>query len=328
MRKSVTTFDQLPTYEQLPVKEGAPAGSSWGVFEESDLFGCLNLLSPDKVVSAARLIRKGAVFPLNLELELPDPPLFGRRGMNHEHLRSQWSQDDEIAINTQSSTQWDSFRHVHHPTYGPYGGLDDSKHGIHHWARRGIATRGVLADVARFRESEGKALRMEETDPIDASDIAGTLRVQSVALETGDILLVRTGWLSWYRSANEATRSKLPEDLKWPGLRRGTEMLAFLWDSHIAAIATDNPSLEVWPSGALMSAEERSVAATDPDRLHEIFMHFALLPLLGLPIGELWDLDALADDCAADGVYEFFLTSAPLNLLGGVASPPNALAIK
>ena len=57
-------------------------------------------------------------------------------------------------------------------------------------------------------------------------------------------------------------------------------------------------------------------------------VHTAILPLLGLPIGELFDLDALADDCAADGRYESFFTSAPLNLPNGVASPPNALAIR
>jgi hypothetical protein len=57
-------------------------------------------------------------------------------------------------------------------------------------------------------------------------------------------------------------------------------------------------------------------------------MHFRLIPLLGMPIGELWWLDDLAADCAEDGVYEFFFTSAPLNVPGGVGSPPNALAIK
>jgi hypothetical protein len=50
--------------------------------------------------------------------------------------------------------------------------------------------------------------------------------------------------------------------------------------------------------------------------------------MLGLPLGELFFLDDLAADCAADGSYEFLLTSAPLNLPHGVASPPNALAIK
>jgi hypothetical protein len=57
-------------------------------------------------------------------------------------------------------------------------------------------------------------------------------------------------------------------------------------------------------------------------------MHETILGLWGMPIGEMFYLEALAADCAEDGVYEFFLTSAPLNKLGGVASPPNALAIK
>jgi hypothetical protein len=53
-----------------------------------------------------------------------------------------------------------------------------------------------------------------------------------------------------------------------------------------------------------------------------------VLALLGIPIGELWALDKLAADCADDGQYEFLFTSAPLNKLGGIGSPPNALAIK
>ena len=45
-------------------------------------------------------------------------------------------------------------------------------------------------------------------------------------------------------------------------------------------------------------------------------------------VAELWDLDALAADCASDGRHECLFVSAPLNLPRGVASPPNALAIK
>ena len=50
--------------------------------------------------------------------------------------------------------------------------------------------------------------------------------------------------------------------------------------------------------------------------------------MFGMPIGELWSLDALADDCARDGVYEFFLVAKPLNLPNGVGSPSNAVAFK
>jgi hypothetical protein len=66
----------------------------------------------------------------------------------------------------------------------------------------------------------------------------------------------------------------------------------------------------------------------DPEAAADTMLHLSLLPLLGLPIGELFDLDALAADCAADGRYTFLLTSAPLNLAAGVGTPPNALAIK
>ena len=47
-----------------------------------------------------------------------------------------------------------------------------------------------------------------------------------------------------------------------------------------------------------------------------------------MAVGELFDLEALAADCAADGVYEAFFTAAPLHLRGGIGSPGNALAIR
>jgi hypothetical protein len=55
---------------------------------------------------------------------------------------------------------------------------------------------------------------------------------------------------------------------------------------------------------------------------------FACLVLLGMPIGELFELEALAGSCAADGRYTGLLTSAPLRLPGGIASPPNAVVVR
>jgi hypothetical protein len=105
-----------------------------------------------------------------------------------------------------------------------------------------------------------------------------------------------------------------------------------LWNLNIAAIGCDNPAVEVWPPGALSTPEHEAEVRADRSRLHEIFTHTVLLPMLGLPLGELWTLEALATDCdpasGGDGRYECFFTSAPLNLPNGVASPPNALAIK
>jgi hypothetical protein len=62
--------------------------------------------------------------------------------------------------------------------------------------------------------------------------------------------------------------------------------------------------------------------------MHEVFAHALLLPMLGIPLGEMFDLSALAADCAVDGRYACLFVSAPLNVPHGVATPPNALAIK
>lgn len=58
-----------------------------------------------------------------------------------------------------------------------------------------------------------------------------------------------------------------------------------------------------------------------------IGLHDHFLAMWGTPIGELWNLEELAEVCRKEKKWSFFLTSAPLNVRGGVASPPNALAI-
>jgi hypothetical protein len=53
-----------------------------------------------------------------------------------------------------------------------------------------------------------------------------------------------------------------------------------------------------------------------------------VIPHIGLYIGEMWDLEALAADCAADGRYEFWLTAAPIPVTGAVGAPVNPIAVK
>ncbi len=326
----------LPSYADLPIREGLPAGSSWGVWGDDDRFGCLNLLSADSVRRAAHAsVRTGVVYPLNLEMELPDPPLFGRAAFEHEVVArpSGVSADDMIhGWNTQSSSQWDGFRHVRSAAHGAYNALPEAEHGMHHWARRGIVGRGLLLDVARWRSSIGRPLHSGTTDIITVDDLHETIAEQGVCVEVGDILLVRTGWLSWYRSLAADAKGPYALAPEATGLEASEAMAAALWDLHIACIGMDNPAIEAWPPPmARLSAEERDqqfARSDDPAVAASLFLHLNLLPLLGLPLGELFDLDALADDCAATHTYDCLVTSAPLNLLHGVASPPNILAIR
>jgi hypothetical protein len=325
----------LPSYDALPVRPDLPPGSSWGVWGDGDVFGCLNLLTPERVLAGAGCVRDGTVFALNLELELPDPPLFGRAAFTHEVLwlggDAKTGHDDSLSSwNTQSSSQWDGFRHIRHPVHGFYGGVDDEQHGIHHWARRGIVGRGVVCDVFGYRAAAGRPIDCASADAIEPDDVIGALDAQGVTVEPGDVLLLHTGWVDWYRALDAAAREGLASSsvgFAAPGLRAGAATARLLWDLHIAAIAADNPAVEVWPPGS-QAAQDAATVRKEFDEFPERFVHFALLPLLGLPLGEMWDLGPLTAACAADGRWTCLLTSAPLNLAHGVASPPNAIAIR
>jgi kynurenine formamidase len=325
--------ESLPSYDELLVREGFPPGSSWGLWGDGDRLGCLNLLTPERLAAGVACVRDHAVFPLDWKMELPSPPLFGRSRFEHVlHTGPTGSHDDELnGWNTQSSSQWDSFRHVRHPVHGHYGGLADEDHGMHHWARNGIAGRAVLADVDRWRTSIGRPLRHGEFDSFPASDVVAALEAQGTIVERGDILLVRTGWVRWYEglTAQERTRvAELGGRVPSCGLDPGTATLRTLWDLHVAAIAADNAAVETLPVAGGRSPEETAILRDDPVRHDEFMIHAALLCLLGIPLGEMWDLEALAEACAADGRYECLLVAAPINLVGGAGSPANATALR
>src|SRR4051794_31823572 len=283
---SLRLMPGLPSYADLPVTAGAPPRSSWGLWGADDVLGTLNLLTSERTAAAAGLVTKGAVFPLNLEMELPGPPLFNRAAFRHEVTgRSGIAKDDLLHDwNTQSSTQWDGFRHVRHFQHGHYNGLDDERHGLHHWARRGIVGRGVLADVARWREAQGRPMRAAESDRITPDDLLATLEAQGTTVTEGDLLLIRTGWLTWYRSLDAAARAERAATTISPacGLDPGEASAALLWDLHVAAVAADNPGLEVMPFGGIADPAEMTAAMPDPDRAPNTFAHFRILALLGI----------------------------------------------
>ena len=320
--------ERLPAFGELPIKPDHPPRSAWGVFGDDDQIGTLNLLTPERVAAAARLVKTGRVFAMNWELEFPSPPLFDRRALRHTIKRRRRHVFDDVYddFNTQSSSQWDGLRHNGHKQYGFYNGVTgdqiadeaNTRNGIHHWARRGVAGRGVLIDFPRFAATHGIAFKLGERYGITPEQLQAAADWQGVSFQTGDVLLLRTGWIEWYSSLSKDQRTQLAEPgaLRAGGLEQGEDSLRFLWDNHFAAIATDNPDFEAYPP-----------ATPDKDE-HPGMLHGAIIGLWGMPIGEMFQLEALAEACAADRRYEFFFTAAPLNKLGGVASPPNALAIK
>lgn len=315
-------FEHLPSYAELSAREDAPKGTNWGLFGADDQLGTVNFLTPEKVREAAALVRHGKVFALNLPLHLPSPALLTRKNPQHHIIRYEGGggHDDYLdQLYLHASSHWDGLTHIGSPRHGLYNGVrpdqvtgeEGTRNGIEHWAQRGIVGRGVLLDVARYVDSQGKPIDPWSSYAIKVDVLEATVRAQSVEIRPADILLLRTGWLKFYLAADQATREHVAEDLRSPGLEGSMEMAGWLWDRRIAALGTDCPAVEPWPW-------DPSVGV----------LHARVLCYLGMPIGEMFDLEALADDCARDGTYECMFTSAPLNLLGGVGSPPNALAIR
>lgn len=275
-------------------------------------------------------MKTGEVVSLDLPLNVPSPPFFDRKPIQHEiHSTTPHTLDDTYALNTQSSSQWDGFRHCADPKTGYfYNGVlsqeilgDEDREieatgklGIDAWAKRGIVGRGVLLDVFRWAKDNGKQYHPFSRHEITVEDLQACAKMQGVSFQTGDILLIRTGWLQHYlflSADSQIDRSKQPaSQYQYAGLAASSPMKDFLHDNYFAAAASDNANFEVWP----------------PDSTNDS-LHASMLPLWGMPIGELWDLEALSEKCVAHERWTFLLTSSPGNVPGGVGSPPNALAM-
>ncbi len=320
-------FDKVPRFSELPAKPGAPKESSWGVFGDDDELGCLNFLTAEGVVEAARLVRKGQVFRLDTKVNYASPPLFARSPAKHnitsfESFGLLGFDDSLDSYNTQEGSQWDGLAHVGSPRYqafyngvkaseikdGPTGRLS-----IHKWANKFVG-RAVLVDAFKHRNSVGRPLNPLKSEKYSLADLKEALVAQGAELKPGTILLIRTGWMQAYLAASPKDKAAMAplEGLKSCGIDDSREMVEWFWDNRLAAVGTDCPAVEPWPW----------------DFKNEGALHYRTLCLLGLPIGEQFNLEELAADCGADKRYECMLVSVPMNLEGGIASPPNAVAIK
>jgi len=316
------TPDRLPDYDQLPE---APEGgrSGWGVFGSEDNIGLLNLITESRVLAAGSHIRRGALFPLDAAIDAFDPPIALRRGIPRHrvlHLPNSYAFDDVYDnFFPQGSSQWDALGHVGYDQNVYYNGAteDDVASGrrntIEHWARRGIAGRGVVLDMERTLADAGRSFEPGSSQAFTVDDLELARRRAGVEYQPGDILILHTGFAEWYLGESYEGRADGSANRSAPGIAHGEEMCRYLWNAHVAAIASDTFAVEVWP----------------PDRSRPTgFLHRILIGQFGMALGELWWTRDLAADCAADGVYEVFLVSVPLHAPGGIGSPANAVAIK
>lgn len=293
--------------------------SNWGRWGAEDERGTLNLITADRLVAAARLVRTGKAFDLGIPFDRHGPQT-GAGRINPVRLMAETGaeplfpgafrfSDDYVFMPLQAASQWDALAHVHYDgeLYNGYPAAEITVRG----ARRnsidkigpGVAGRGVLLDVARWRGVEW----LERGDVITPDDLEQTVASQGVEVGPGDILLLRTGWRKKFLTDRSASQFSEGE----PGI--GMAATIWLRERDIAVLCSDNWGVEVFPG------EYESEVLT---------VHLVLIRDMGMTLGEILDFEALASDCAEDGVYDFFFCGPPLKFTGAVGSPVNPIAFK
>jgi hypothetical protein len=328
----------VPRYRELLERTDAPPGSSWTIFGDDDQLGTLNFIGPEEMRRAAGLVQEGRVFSLDYPVNTFVPSLAGTRPPTSHHIfaNNPNHRDDWLdSFYLQSTSQLDGLRHIRHPQHGFYGGVADElisegtpALGIQLVADRGIVTRGVLLDLPRYFASVGRPYDPSAGERIGVDELAGACAFHGVTLHTGDALLLRTGWAGDYLSAPADAQQERRDNWRCPGIEQSHAVLEFLWDNGISVLAADNGGVEMFPIDRDTPFYDPAEAAPERGPSHNGLLHRPLIALLGLHLGELWNLDPLADACADDGRYEFLLSAKPLAVTGGVGSPPNALAVK
>ncbi len=292
--------------------------SNWGRWGSGDEKGTLNFITDQLVALAAQRVLKGKVFELSIPLDRNGPPW---RGMINRvdplHLMSylptmgqtanaMFGADDFITMPLQQATQWDGFAHVGYDDHF-YNGMPVSdvtwdgaqRNGIDK-TMPGMVGRGVLLDFPRLHGVDW----LEGGYGIGPEEIEQAERAQGVHVGTGDALLLRTGWRK--KALNQGWDGWLATE---PGLT--ADCAAWLHEREVAAVASDNHALEVTPvAGPALP------------------LHAMLIRDMGMPIGEIFDLEALASDCVQDGRWDFFFSAPPLRVPKAVGSPTSPIAVK
>lgn len=325
MTEATSPSGHFSQFQLLNAAPGAaPMPNAWNQFGEYDELGSINRLTVDRVAAAAGLVRSGEVFSLSAPINVICPEYHG----HHLDLPPRTPLDptsnqiptEPYAGYPQDTTHWDGLRHARSLTAGWWGGrqrLDtsvgnDAPLGIERWVEHGIVGRGLLVDIERYFVTQGGPYDPFEPKAVSVADVTAAAQLQGSRIEPGDILCVRFGWLDAYRQLPSSDRREAASAHIYAGLSASEETAAWIWNAQLSAITGDNMGLEVHPY------ETRGQET----------LHIRLIPMLGVAIGELFDLGELSRACAADNRWDFLFVSAPLNQPGATAAPANAVAIR
>ncbi len=305
------------------VKAIADQVRTWGKWGADDQLGTLNYLTPEAIKRGADSVVSGRTFSLAVDLQLDGMQLGAIPGrvnplrtmvainssMTPDDPESFHTSDDVVTMGLQAATHWDALAHA---SFNGSLYNNNPASGINEWGAstcgisnvRSLTGRGVLLDVARTKGVDV----LDFGYAITADDLDETIAASGVTIESGDIVLIRTGLMQKYFAGDKQAYNG------WSGSPGpGVTCVEWFHRHEVAAAATDTLVFEVFPSEY-------------PEAM--LAVHVLDLVELGLTQGQNWNLEDLAADCAADGQYTFMLEASPLPFVGGCGSPVNPVAIK
>jgi len=281
--------------------------NNWGRWGKDDQFGAMHLVTPEKRIAAARLVRSGRA--VSLSRPFPKTPAPNNLNPGQHYMRIMPAAGVAvdyygISYHGPASTHLDALCHMWGPD-GLWNGRTDaelttegSKWGsIDHWVS-GIATRGVLLDVERHRGTY-----VTQDAPVHGRELEEIAAAQGITFEPGDALVVNCG--------REAYEREVEPWSSTPGARPGlhASCLPFIRDMDVSVLIWD--MLDYLPTG--YPGMSRGV--------HPALWNF------GIGLVDNAQLDRLSAACAEEGRYDFMLTMAPLLVMGGTGSPINPVAL-
>ena len=303
-----------PAVTQADVELWKQELTNWGRWGQDDEIGTLNLITPEKRKQAAALVRDGISVSLARDAETeqaidnPRPYQVTPLGITADEIR--------VAYHGFMHTHLDFLNHnfigdgVTYNGYRPDPAVvaaegGHSRNTVHN-AKAGIVTRGILIDMARFKNVP----YLEPGTPIYIEDLEAWEEETGVTVSPGDAVVIRTG--RWARREEVG-----PWDIANEAAGLHASVIPWLRQRDIALLGGEAPQ-DVAPAGI-------DPAVTRADDLGPRPLHRFALIYLGMPLFDNLDLDALGEVAASRNRWEFLLTAAPLPTRG-TGSPINPIA--
>ena len=286
-------------------------------FGKDDQRGAANRITPAKVLQASKLVTQGRIFQLgriyeygmpipgkrHFSLTIPGLPTGLPTGSNHMVSNDEMF-SGEIG---QVGTQFDGLGHVGVRRDGEdyfYNGNKLSEFGDPYGLKKlGVEnagvffTRGLLLDVCSLLGRD----RLPAGYVISPDELAACLKKANLAIQEGDVVLVRTGHGKLWMKDNATYGAGEP------GI--GLAAAKFLTDRKVALIGADTWAIEAVP-------HERA----------DLSFPVHQWDLTGHGVYHLENLDL--EELAAGGTHEFCFVFSPLRLKGATGSPGNPIAIR